>query len=54
MKNPKIKQLEEQIIKERNELKDLNGMNWFIKAAHITGLYKSIIIHTINDKENQC
>lgn len=44
----KIKQLEKQIIKERKELHKLDGMDWFIKAAHIQGLYGSIVLHTIS------
>ena len=47
-KMDKIKQLYKQIDKERKELKDLDGMDWFIKAAHIHGLYQSIIIHSIS------
>jgi len=46
-----IKQLYKQIDKERKErkeLKDLDGMDWFIKAAHIYGLYRSIVIHSIS------
>ena len=48
MKMPKIKQLEKQIIKERKELQKLDGMDWFIKAAHIHGLYRSIVLHSIS------
>ena len=44
----KIKQLEKQIIEERKELHKLDGMDWFIKAAHITGLYRSIVLHSIS------
>ena len=44
----KIKQLEKQIIKERKELHKLDGMDWFIKAARICNLYKSIQLHILN------
>ena len=44
----KIKELEKQIIKERKELHKLDGMDWFIKAAHIHGLYMSIVLHSIS------
>ena len=49
----KIKQLEKQIIKERKELHKLDGMDYFIKAAHICGLYKSIVIHKLCEI-NEC
>jgi len=44
----KIKQLEAQIVKERKELHKLDGMDWFIKAARICNLYRSIILHSIS------
>ena len=44
----KIKQLEKQIIKERKELHKLDGMDRFIKAAHICGLHRSIVLHSIS------